>query len=271
MLEGEEQRLTETFAYLGIHAGKAFVGTLQDPGLLHVNTRHCLESDCENSKETVERDIVNTNRNILIIYLCLIFVKIFRVVQSLNYECVKRMMGRRCDEPMVSMEANVTIIIGGTKRHWPNWRRSAERFAFGVAVQLCAATRDFPMHDHLHASQTPKGCSFTGATAAATAIDEVGVTYRTDDGWRWMIAATTPLPLVRGRERLYIRCDSKERRVGAHIAAAPKQTYDLDRPNRFLVGSLPGNRLPSSYANGASYCQCFARPMPPIDRYPVNL
>lgn len=55
MLEGKEQRLTETFAYLGIHAGKAFVGTLQDPRLLHVNTRHCLGSDCENSKETVER------------------------------------------------------------------------------------------------------------------------------------------------------------------------------------------------------------------------
>jgi len=62
-----------------------------------------------------------------------------------------------------------------TKHHWPNWRRSAERFAFAVAVQLCAATRDFPMHDHLHASQTPKGCSFTEATAAAVAAAAIGV------------------------------------------------------------------------------------------------
>lgn len=33
-----------------------------------------------------------------------------------------------------------------------------------------------------------------------------------------------------------------------HIAAIPKQTYDLDRSNRFLVGNLPGNRLRGSYA-----------------------
>jgi len=58
-------------------------------------------------------------------------------------------------------QASVTIIIGSTKRHWPNWRWLAERFAFGMAAQLRAATRDFPVHDCLHASQTPKGCSFT--------------------------------------------------------------------------------------------------------------
>lgn len=62
ILEGEENVsnvATETFAYLGIHAGEAFVGTLQDPGLLRVNTRHCLRSDCENGKETARRrDIV---------------------------------------------------------------------------------------------------------------------------------------------------------------------------------------------------------------------
>lgn len=31
--------------------------------------------------------------------------------------------------------------------------------------------------------------------------------------------------------------------ASGHIAAIPKQTYDLDRSNRFLVGNLPGNRL----------------------------
>lgn len=67
------------------------------------------------------------------------------------------------------------------ERHWPNWRRSAERFAFGVAAQLCAATRDFPVHDHLHASQTPKGCSFTGVAAAAAAASRRGLSSHI--GW----------------------------------------------------------------------------------------
>lgn len=59
---------------------------------------------------------------------------------------------------------------------------------------------------------------------------------------------------------------------GRYIAAVPKQTYDLDRPNRFPVGSLPGNRLRSSCARrveGASYCWRFDRPVP-IDRYLVS-
>lgn len=76
-------------------------------------------------------------------------------------------------------QASVTIIIGSTKRHWPNWRRSAERFAFGIAAQLRAATRDFPVHDRLHASQTPKGCSFTGLPPPAG----MGSPYRMDDEW----------------------------------------------------------------------------------------
>ncbi|KYQ48474.1 hypothetical protein ALC60_12530 [Trachymyrmex zeteki] len=76
-------------------------------------------------------------------------------------------------------QASVTIIIGSTKRHWPNWRRLAERFAFGMVAQLRAATRDFPVHDRLHASQTPKGCSFTGLPPLAG----MGSPYRMDDGW----------------------------------------------------------------------------------------
>lgn len=68
-----------------------------------------------------------------------------------------------------SRKRRVTIIIGVGERHWLNWCWSVERFAggrhvFGATVQLSAATRDFPLHVHLHASQTPKGCSFTQAT-----------------------------------------------------------------------------------------------------------
>lgn len=57
--------------------------------------------------------------------------------------------------------------------------------------------------------------------------------------------------------------------MAGHIAAIPKQTYDLDRSNRFLVGKLPGNRLRGSYAEGASYCWRFGRLLP-IDWYLVN-
>ncbi|KAL6256884.1 hypothetical protein P5V15_011819 [Pogonomyrmex californicus] len=161
-------------------------------------------------------------------------------------------------------QASVTIIIGGTKRHWPNWRRSAERFAFGIAVQLRAATRDFPVHDRLHASQTPKGCSFTGLPPPAG----VGSSYRMDDGWAAgdRDAATTTTT-ERVRSSTMVR-GTVGGAVG-HIAAVPKQTYDLDKPNRFLVGSLPGNRLRDSYAEGASYCWRSGRPMP-SERYLVN-
>jgi len=146
-------------------------------------------------------------------------------------------------------QASVTIIIGSTKRHWPNWRRLAERFAFDMAAQLRAATRDFPVHDRLHASQTPKGCSFTGLPPPVG----MGSPYRMDDGWATgdSNAATTA-----GGVRLGTMVQGKEGAAG-HIAAIPKQTYDLDRSNRFLVGSLPGNRLRGSYAEGASYCWRF--------------
>lgn len=59
---GETSNATETFAYLGIHAGEAFVGTLQDPGLLHVNTRHCLEKRLREQQRAGGRDIVNASR-----------------------------------------------------------------------------------------------------------------------------------------------------------------------------------------------------------------
>lgn len=52
-----------------------------------------------------------------------------------------------------------------------------------MAVQLCAATRDFPVHDHLHASQTSKGCSFTGATAAAAAATRGCGSHVSDGRW----------------------------------------------------------------------------------------
>lgn len=59
---GETSNATETFAYLGIHAGEAFVGTLQDPGLLHVNTRHCLRKRLREQQRAGGRDIVNASR-----------------------------------------------------------------------------------------------------------------------------------------------------------------------------------------------------------------
>lgn len=59
---GETSNAAETFAYLGIHAGEAFVGTLQDPGLLHVNTRHCLEKRLREQQRAGGRDIVNASR-----------------------------------------------------------------------------------------------------------------------------------------------------------------------------------------------------------------
>lgn len=59
---GETSNATETFAYLGIHAGKAFVGTLQDPRLLHVNTRHCLGKRLREQQRADGRDIVNASR-----------------------------------------------------------------------------------------------------------------------------------------------------------------------------------------------------------------
>ncbi|KYM86396.1 hypothetical protein ALC53_04096 [Atta colombica] len=85
--QGETSSATKTFAYLSIHAGEAFVGTLQDPGLLHVNTRHCLGKRLrEQQRAGGALQAPNERRFIL------------------NYECVKRMMGRRHDELMMSME-----------------------------------------------------------------------------------------------------------------------------------------------------------------------
>ncbi|EGI63692.1 hypothetical protein G5I_07929 [Acromyrmex echinatior] len=318
-MRGETSSATKTFAYLGIHAGEAFVGTLQDPGLLHVNTRHCLGKRLREQQRAGGRDIVNASRCARPEYLRLAIagyliatrfqLPFYSIINKdkeapsfnsnksdpcvisqglrapnerpfiLNYECVKRVMGRRHDELMMSMErtgetracmeraatdtaskasdektyftlytytrnhtvsrcivglypvfscgvqldtmyyqdnhvsnlaecsvsrnhcndrasgslfgisllyayrlhrqASVTIIIGSTKHRWPNWRWLAERFAFGIAAQLRAATRDFPVHDCLHASQTPKGCSFTGLPPPAG----MGSPYRMDDGW----------------------------------------------------------------------------------------
>ncbi|TGZ56205.1 Uncharacterized protein DBV15_01713 [Temnothorax longispinosus] len=219
---GETSNATETFAYLGIHAGEAFVGTLQDPGLLHVNTRHCLGKRLREQQRAGRRDIVNASR------VCAAGVFATRDREYL----------------MLHRQASVTIIIGSTKRHCPNWRRSAERFAFGIAAQLRAATRDFPVHDRLHASQTPKGCSFTGLPPPAG----MGSPYRMDDWWAaGDSGAVTTAGGVRPRHDGTM--------VGGHIVAIPKQTYDLDRSNRFLVGNLPGNR--GSYTEGASYCWRF--------------
>lgn len=53
----------ETFAYLGIHAGKAFVGHITGSGIVaHEYATLSGKSDCENGKETARGDIVNASR-----------------------------------------------------------------------------------------------------------------------------------------------------------------------------------------------------------------
>jgi len=111
-------------------------------------------------------------------------------------------------------QTSVTIIIGSTKRHCPNWRRSAERFAFGIAAQLRAATRDFPVHERLHASQTSKGCSFTGYRRQRGWGHHIGWTM----GGRREIAAPSPKgvrPTQRGRrERVHCGYSKTNIRLG---------------------------------------------------------
>lgn len=126
---------------------------------------------------------------------------------------------------MVSKTRSVSIIIGVRDRHWLNWCWSVERFAggrhvFGATVQLSAATRDFPLHGHLHASQTPKGCSFTQPPS---------------DGWPasgWQAHEILPVARVKSRDG---GCGG----LKSDDAQLPKQTYDFNGTNRFLVGKLP--------------------------------
>lgn len=112
----------------------------------------------------------------------------------------------------------VAIIIGAVQRYWLNWCWSVERFGggwyvFGATVQLSAATRDFPLHGHLHASQTPKGCSFTRPPPVGW-----------PSGWH-----EVPVAWVKSRDGGCGAAGGLET-DGVQL---PKQTYDLNRSNLF--------------------------------------
>lgn len=87
--------------------------------------------------------------------------------------------------PLSSVSENVIGLIGvGRSNVSP-----MVGHVFGATVQLSAATRDFPVHGHLHASQTPKGCSFTqppsvGWMGGWHEILPVAWVKSRDGGWR---------------------------------------------------------------------------------------
>lgn len=121
--------------------------------------------------------------------------------------------------PLSSVSENVIGLIGvGRSNVWP-----VVGHVFGATVQLSAATRDFPVHGHLHASQTPKGCSFTRPPSAG----RMG-------GWHEIL----PVAWVKSRDGGW-REEGAAGGLESDGAQVPKQTYDLNGSNRFLVGNLP--------------------------------
>lgn len=121
--------------------------------------------------------------------------------------------------PLSSVSENVIGLIGvGRSNVWP-----VVGHVFGATVQLSAATRDFPVHGHLHASQTPKGCSFTQPPSAG----RMG-------GWHEIL----PVAWVKSRDGGW-REEGAAGGLESDGAQVPKQTYDLNGSNRFLVGNLP--------------------------------